>query len=346
MPRTPPDISPEHAARARRAYAANQAVRSALRRGDLTIAAVMREQPAGLAKRTLVEILLMAHQFGRARLCALNARAVEDGVNLAVTLERAAVERLAAAGVDVRVVGDSAALAASQFHPKLYLITTDDGLTVFAGSGNLTAGGLRDNVEQFEELHFAACSPGANVQHTRFETLWKAGTAIDEALRSGAWDDYITTSEKRRDFERSLRRQTRRARRRRRTSAVRSARMPAWIGITKQPWWDHNRTARDPRGPVFMRAAASETFHKLEPGGVFFYLVKRPGDTEPDRAIEGFSEFHDDFEKATRLESWNRYGSRVGCADQGAYVGDNPDEQLGLIMLDPIREFGRRIPLD
>ena len=94
MPRTPPDTTPEHAARARRAYAENRPVRTALRRGDVTIAAVMREQPAGLADRTLFEILLMAHQFGRARLRAVNARAVDEHVNLAATL--------AAAGHDTR----------------------------------------------------------------------------------------------------------------------------------------------------------------------------------------------------------------------------------------------------
>jgi hypothetical protein len=53
----------------------------------VSIASVMREQPAGLADRTLFEILLMAQQFGRRRLCALNARAVDEDVNLAVTLE-------------------------------------------------------------------------------------------------------------------------------------------------------------------------------------------------------------------------------------------------------------------
>ncbi len=87
MPRTPPDTSSEHAARARRTYAENRPVRSALRRGDVSIATVMREQPSGLADRTLFEILLMAHQFGRRRLHALNARAVEEHVNLAVTLD-------------------------------------------------------------------------------------------------------------------------------------------------------------------------------------------------------------------------------------------------------------------
>lgn len=71
MPRTPPDTSPEHAGRARRAYAEKRPVRAALRRGDVSIATVMREQPTGLADRTLFEIVLMAHQFGRQRLGTL-----------------------------------------------------------------------------------------------------------------------------------------------------------------------------------------------------------------------------------------------------------------------------------
>ena len=86
MPRIPADMSPEHAARARRAYGENRPVRAALRRGAVSIAAVLCEQPAGLADRTLFEILLMAHGFGRRRLRALNARAVEENVNLAITL--------------------------------------------------------------------------------------------------------------------------------------------------------------------------------------------------------------------------------------------------------------------
>jgi hypothetical protein len=87
MPRTPPDMSPEHAAQARRRYAQSRPVRTVLRRGDVSIATVMRQQPAGLGDRTLFEILLMAHQFGRGRLRALNARALEDNVNLAITLD-------------------------------------------------------------------------------------------------------------------------------------------------------------------------------------------------------------------------------------------------------------------
>jgi ABC-type nitrate/sulfonate/bicarbonate transport system substrate-binding protein len=81
--------SPEHAARARRSYAERRPVRAALRRGEITIAEVMREQPAGLADRTLFEIVLMAHHVGRARLAVINAAAIEAKINLAVALERA-----------------------------------------------------------------------------------------------------------------------------------------------------------------------------------------------------------------------------------------------------------------
>ena len=84
--RETPDTSAESAARARRAYAENRPVRAALRRGDVTIAEVMREQPRGLADRTLFEVLLMAHRVGRARLRAINSRALEDQVNLGLTL--------------------------------------------------------------------------------------------------------------------------------------------------------------------------------------------------------------------------------------------------------------------
>jgi hypothetical protein len=87
-----------------------QPVRSALRRGHISIAAVMREQPAGPADRTLFEVLLMAHQFGRQRLCALNARAVDEHVNLAVTLD--------AADYDVREWGRAQRAAARPDAPR------------------------------------------------------------------------------------------------------------------------------------------------------------------------------------------------------------------------------------
>lgn len=78
--------------RARRTYEARRPVRRALRRGELSIATVMREQPDAFSDYTLFEVLLMAHMVGRTRLRTLNAAAVEAGVNLAVTLRLADVE--------------------------------------------------------------------------------------------------------------------------------------------------------------------------------------------------------------------------------------------------------------
>jgi hypothetical protein len=68
---------------------ANKRVRHALANGQLTIADVMRDPPPELADRALFEILLLARGLGRTRLRELNERAIEEGVNLAVTLDLA-----------------------------------------------------------------------------------------------------------------------------------------------------------------------------------------------------------------------------------------------------------------
>jgi hypothetical protein len=68
---------------------ANNRVRQALADGRLTITDVMGEPPVELADRTLFEILLLTRGVGRKRLYKLNMRAIEDGVNLALTLARA-----------------------------------------------------------------------------------------------------------------------------------------------------------------------------------------------------------------------------------------------------------------
>jgi hypothetical protein len=82
-------FSPEDVERARATYAQRRPVRAALRRGEISVAMVMRERPDGLADRTLFEILLMARQIGRPRLRAINARAVDAQINLAVMLKDA-----------------------------------------------------------------------------------------------------------------------------------------------------------------------------------------------------------------------------------------------------------------
>jgi hypothetical protein len=68
---------------------ANKRVRHALADGRLTIAEVMADQPGELADRALFEILLLARGVGRKRLQELNTRAIEEGVNLALTLGHA-----------------------------------------------------------------------------------------------------------------------------------------------------------------------------------------------------------------------------------------------------------------
>ena len=77
---------------ARRSLQVRQAtsrLRHALATGELTIADVMRDRPAALCEHTLFEIVLMARGIGRTRLRELNSRAIDDAVNLAVTLRDA-----------------------------------------------------------------------------------------------------------------------------------------------------------------------------------------------------------------------------------------------------------------
>ena len=83
------NVGPETVERGHRTHSQRSAVRASLRRGELPIATVMGEQPAALADRTLFEILLMTYRIGRTRLAVINARAMDDQVNLAVVLKDA-----------------------------------------------------------------------------------------------------------------------------------------------------------------------------------------------------------------------------------------------------------------
>lgn len=79
----------ELAARSLQVRRASKRIRDGLASGRLTIADVMRDQPAEMGDRALFEILLFTRGVGRRRLQELNARAVAQQVNLAVTLGRA-----------------------------------------------------------------------------------------------------------------------------------------------------------------------------------------------------------------------------------------------------------------
>jgi HKD family nuclease len=118
------------------------------------------------------------------------------GTGFALT-DPVAVEELDRTGADVRLVIGSDELPAAGFHPKLYLIERGDSLFVFSGSGNLTAGGLRTNVEQYEEFEIPLHSAAAQMHRERFEHLWNMGTALEDLRRSGAWDTYVELAEAR-----------------------------------------------------------------------------------------------------------------------------------------------------
>lgn len=129
---------------------------------------------------------------------------VDTGVELQVVARGApitepdALVRLAGLGADVSVVAGANARA---FHPKLWLAKTEDGLEILSGSGNLTAGGLQTNAEQFEHIHLGTdeadllsehearfdgfaqlASPLVDVQATSYWREWERQTAARRAL--------------------------------------------------------------------------------------------------------------------------------------------------------------------
>lgn len=99
--------------------------------------------------------------------------------------EPEALVRMAEQGVAVSVVVGS---GAARFHPKLWLADRPDGLHVLAGSGNLTAGGLRDNDEQFELLHVPTSNTAATAaQETRFGRLTSDAVPLAVVRDSPYW---------------------------------------------------------------------------------------------------------------------------------------------------------------
>jgi|GEM_PF-3270017 len=80
-----------------------------------------------------------------------------------------------------------------RFHPKLWLARTDSELKVLSGSGNLTSGGLTENVEQFELSRMPLKSEAALLQEERFIEL-TAGTHFLESVEgSVVWSSWLTT---------------------------------------------------------------------------------------------------------------------------------------------------------
>lgn len=98
-------------------------------------------------------------------------------------------------GAKVRlVVGAEAA----RFHPKLYLVERQEQLVVLSGSGNLTAGGLRDNVEQFELHTLRPSTPEALDHEKRFNELWEKGEPLEDLRSTGFWEEWTEAYRRRR----------------------------------------------------------------------------------------------------------------------------------------------------
>jgi HKD family nuclease len=93
------------------------------------------------------------------------------------------------------VVGSNA----EQFHPKLWLAHRPDGLSVLSGSGNLTAGGMQTNDEQFELLKLSLDEGDAIAeQKERFARLVGSAVGLDQVRGTPYWTAWEQQLKKRR----------------------------------------------------------------------------------------------------------------------------------------------------
>lgn len=94
--------------------------------------------------------------------------------------------------------------ASARFHPKLWLVRSETTLSVLSGSGNLTRGGLLDNVEQFEFRRFPIDSDVADQHERRYEELVAGAVPLDEVRTSPYWYEWERQARKRAQLERQL----------------------------------------------------------------------------------------------------------------------------------------------
>ena len=263
----------------------------------------------------------------------------------------AAVDRLDEAGFDVRVVPDGA-MSASAFHPKLSLIERPGELITISGSANLTGGGWRTNVEQFEELHFDDPSREADDQRWRFEHLWDRGHALRAMRRQGAWDRYRDTFRDRRRLEREFRKEATRLEvetgsliGRLANAADRRSSAPGWIGRTNPEWWDFQVECLDQSDTAAFGRGDTRRFRKLQDEGLFFHFVKR-GKGVPTYAIEGWSVYSGHYEVGAVDSLWRQHGPTLGATTKSGLLKilkPNKNGQIGVIHLLHLTEFVRPI---
>lgn len=264
-----------------------------------------------------------------------------------------AIERLDECGVEVRCAVGSSVLDATTFHPKLYLASHPRELIVLSGSANLTGGGLRGNVEQYEELRFGVPSEEANVQQARFQSLWDYGAPLRDLRRSGDWDDYVERARNRRELEQVDRRRLARLN----ASTGRllgqlarrdTRRAPGYVGITHPDWWDLLLTLRSGADRALFWRRNTKDFKALARGGVFFHLVKHPSGDEELRSVAGYSTFPGLYETGRPEELWRRYGQLLGVTSPreiSARLDVQREREIGVIHLDQLTELDRPVPL-
>jgi hypothetical protein len=139
--------------------------------------ALRLDAASAFVSRSGIELLLYLPRPGRLRLVCRAGHGPTDPDAVAMAADEL--------GAQVRLVTGS---DAARFHPKLYLVAGRDRLVVLAGSGNFTAGGLRDNVEQFEYLVLPPSSPVALDHQRRFNLLWDQGAPLEMIRLSPFWE--------------------------------------------------------------------------------------------------------------------------------------------------------------
>jgi HKD family nuclease len=128
-------------------------------------------------------------------------------------------------------------LADDAFHPKLWLFERVDAtLGVLTGSGNLTAGGMIGNREQFEVLEFE--DPDLIAAHQRrFVELTADAIPLDRFVESIAWKTWVGQDRKREELENHLREMTREI-----TESPAEDREPDKELLMNDLWAIHNET--------------------------------------------------------------------------------------------------------
>lgn len=281
----------------------------------------------------------------------MRSRAVV-GLGFGIT-DPQAVEQMEHAGLDVRVVPDGSALAASQFHPKLYLVERPGELITLSGSANLTGAAWTSNVEQFEELVHRDPSTEADAQRSRFEAIWDHGVPLLDLRRSGEWDDYRQRARDRRSLEREDRRrlvrlQARTGRLIGQLAASRTRQAPGYIAITNDDWWDFQLRQRDGADRALFWRRNTNQFRALADGGVMFHLVKDRSVPEEFRAVRGYSVYRGDYEVADAADAFRRYGPMLGVhtlAQLHHRLSITPGSAIGIIHLEGLSELERPVPL-